>query len=113
MRASSAASAVATGASTCFGCTRTLRRGTIFSFKSGKSTQSDVAKCLLCSLRHWPMLRRSLLTALVVGTILTLLNQGDKVLTGSWTSGLYWKVPLTYCVPFLVVTWGGLSSSRR
>jgi hypothetical protein len=59
------------------------------------------------------MLRRSLLTALVVGTILTLLNQGDKVLTGSWTSGLYWKVPLTYCVPFRVATWGGLSNSRR
>ncbi len=59
------------------------------------------------------MLKRSALTALVVGTILVLLNQGDQVFTGSWAAALYWKVPLTYCVPFLVATSGGLANSRR
>jgi hypothetical protein len=59
------------------------------------------------------MLKRSFLTALVVGTLLILLNQGDVILSGSWRPGLYWKIPLTYCVPFLVASWGALTNSRR
>lgn len=75
--------------------------------------QGELGKCLRCSLGHWPMLRRSLLTALVVGTVLALLNHGDKFLTGNWPGQLSWKVPLTYCVPFLVATWGALTNCRR
>jgi hypothetical protein len=58
------------------------------------------------------MLRRSLLTALVVGTILTAINQGTLLADGNFPSELYWKVPLTYCVPFCVATWGALINSR-
>ena len=94
----------------CTICNCTLRSGKTFTFKSA---QGQSAKCLRCSLHHWPMLRRSLLTAMVVGTILTGLNQGDRLFSGSWESAFYWKIPLTYCVPFLVTTWGALSSSRR
>ena len=34
---------------------------------------------------------------------------------GDFPSALAWKVPLTYCVPFLVTTWGALGNafSRR
>ena len=92
----------------CCGCI--LRRGRTFTFKA---LQTEASKCLLCSLRHWPMLRRSLLTAFVVGAILSLLNHGDGFVSGSWDGALYWKVPLTYCVPFLVATWGALTNSRR
>ena len=58
------------------------------------------------------LLRRSFFTALVVGTIITSINQGNVILGGSFPDALYWKVPLTYCVPFCVATWGALINSR-
>jgi hypothetical protein len=69
-------------------------------------------RCLRCTLKHGPMLRRSLLTALVVGTILTAINQGTALLDGNLPASLAWKVPLTYAVPFCVATWGALVNSR-
>ncbi|MEE2948676.1 MAG: nitrate/nitrite transporter NrtS [Chloroflexota bacterium] len=51
--------------------------------------------------------------AFVVGTILTLLNQGDTVFATTWDKSLCWKIPLTYCVPFLVATYGALSNGRQ
>jgi hypothetical protein len=69
-------------------------------------------RCLWCFLRYRPMLKRSLLTALVVGTILTAINQGTVLADGNFPAELYWKVPLTYCVPFCVATWGALINSR-
>jgi hypothetical protein len=59
------------------------------------------------------MLKRSLMVALVVGTILTFLNQGDAIFAGNWKTGFYWKIPLAYCVPFCVATFGALANSRR
>jgi len=69
-------------------------------------------RCLWCFLRFRPMLRRSLVTALVVGTILTAINQGTVLANGEFPAELYWKIPLTYCVPFCVATWGALINSR-
>ncbi|MCH7713553.1 MAG: nitrate/nitrite transporter NrtS [Chloroflexi bacterium] len=59
------------------------------------------------------MVKRSFVAAALVGTLLTLLNQGDILISGHWNNALYWKIPLTYCVPFLVATYGALTSSRR
>lgn len=70
-------------------------------------------RCLSCALRYRPMLRRSTLTALVVGTVLVLVNQGGILVSGAWPASLLWQVPLTYAVPFCVATWGALGSSRR
>jgi hypothetical protein len=51
--------------------------------------------------------RRSLYVALVVGTILNLINQGDALFG---TSPINWfKVVLTYCVPYAVCTYGAVS----
>ena len=94
----------------CTRCSSRLRPGRTFTFST---PGGEVFKCLACALIHSPMVRRSFLTAIVVGTILSLLNQGTIFLTGSWESGLYWKIPLTYCVPFIVATWGALSNGRR
>jgi hypothetical protein len=58
------------------------------------------------------LLRRSLLTALVVGTILTAINQGNIIAASHFPPNLFWKIPLTYCVPFCVATWGALINSR-
>jgi hypothetical protein len=50
---------------------------------------------------------RSCCVALVVGTILNLINQGDALfgaMTINWT-----KVVLTYVVPYMVSTYGAVS----
>jgi len=58
----------------------------------------------------WSMARRSFATALVVGTILNVINQGDAVLW--WGAVSWWKMVLTYCVPFCVATFGAYSAHR-
>jgi hypothetical protein len=70
------------------------------------------ARCLRCTLRYRPLLRRSTLTALVVGTVLVAINQGNVLAAGHLPVALAWKVPLTYAVPFCVATWGALINSR-
>jgi hypothetical protein len=69
-------------------------------------------RCLSHALRHRPLLRRSLLTAAVVGTLIATINQGNVILGGDFPAELYWKLPLTYCVPFFVATWGALVNTR-
>jgi len=97
------------GGMVCTNCKCTLRDGRTFTFKK---PGGDRILCLSCSLYHKPMLKRSFITAVVVGTLLTFLNQGDHLFAGTWKPTMYWKVPLTYCVPFMVATWGALSNSR-
>lgn len=67
--------------------------------------------CLRCAVRNRRMLRRSILTSAVVGTILTAINQGHIVFDGEWSLDLAWRIPLTYCVPFLVASWGALGNA--
>jgi hypothetical protein len=106
---------------TCAGCGRFLDKGRGFGFKAVPAEASrdphaqsnDIVKCLFCAIRHIPMVRRSLKVAVVVGTVLILLNQGDTIFSGAWPNALYWKIPLTYCVPFSVATFGALSNGRR
>ena len=102
-------------AANCQNCGRTTRHGRAFVFRppGASPTVAGTVKCILCGPRHRPMLRRSAIVAVVVGTILTLLNQGDGLFSGNWNNALYWKIPLTYCVPFLVATYGALTAARR
>ena len=58
-------------------------------------------------------MRRSLLVALIVGTILTAINQGNVILRGDFPVSLYWKIPLTYAVPYCVATTGAILNARR
>lgn len=69
-------------------------------------------RCLGCTLRQRSLLRRSALTALVVGSVLTAINQGTLIVAGNFPASLLWKIPLTYLVPFCVSTWGALVNSR-
>lgn len=73
----------------------------------------DGSVCLRCSVLSQPLVRRSLAIALVVGTILVAINQGNRILDGSGGPELYWKVPLTYVVPFIVATVGALLNARE
>ena len=68
---------------------------------------------LRCAVRHRPIVRKAAQTALVVGTVLTVINQGDALLNHHVTAALLWKIPLTYAVPYLASTYGALSISRR
>lgn len=51
--------------------------------------------------------RRSLWVALIVGTILNLINQADVLLSGQRLD--FAKLMLTYIVPYLVSTYGAVS----
>ena len=55
--------------------------------------------------------RRSLVVALVVGTILNLINQGDALIGGGHI--VIPKLLLTYCVPYCVSTYGAVSLRLR
>ena len=59
-----------------------------------------------------PLMRTAATTALVVGTILTAINQGNLIVHGTFPAILAWKIPLTYCVPYCVSTWSALRISR-
>ena len=78
--------------------------GAHFRMKSGR-------ECWRCALRNRAMLRRSIITSAIVGTILVAINQGTVIIAGEATSELAWKIPLTYCVPFLVASWGALGNA--
>ena len=55
--------------------------------------------------------RRSLYVALIIGTVLNLINQGDAIIGMASISWL--KVILTYCVPYAVCTYGAVSYQLR
>ena len=57
------------------------------------------------------MFKRALIVALLVGTALNLINQGDAVLRGASVNWI--KLLLTYVVPFAVSSHGAISAGRR
>lgn len=57
-----------------------------------------------------PIVTRSLMVALVVGTVLNAINQGPELWRGE--SVVAWKLALTWCVPFLVASYGAWSALR-
>ena len=57
-------------------------------------------------------LRRTIRIALVVGTILTLINQLDVFIHGNETTLTWIKVGLNFCVPFVVSNLGLLAGKR-
>ncbi len=57
-------------------------------------------------------LRRTAAIALVVGTVLMLINHFDTIVSGDATRTTWLKVALTYCVPFVVSNLGLLAGKR-
>jgi hypothetical protein len=58
------------------------------------------------------LLRRSIITCLIVGAILTVINQGDRLLRGELDAAMGWKIGLTFLVPFVVATLSGAAVIR-
>jgi hypothetical protein len=57
-------------------------------------------------------LRSTVKIALVVGTILTLINQADVIIGGDAKTFTWIKVGLNYCVPFVVSNLGLLAGKH-
>nr|MDQ4086864.1 nitrate/nitrite transporter NrtS [Pseudomonadota bacterium] len=56
-------------------------------------------------------IRRSLTVAVVIGTILNAINQGDALIGGGEV--VLWKLLLTYFVPFAVASYGSYAALRN
>ncbi len=56
---------------------------------------------------------RSLKVSLAIGTILVAINQGDVLLAGRWLAEFWWKIPLTYLVPYCVATYAAVQAIRH
>ena len=75
-----------------------------------ESSRSDATSNLIEMVTADGVLRRSLLTALVVGTILTAINQGDVILAGEAPQMV--QIGLNYLVPYCVATCGAVSAKQ-
>lgn len=60
-----------------------------------------------------PHLHKTLLTALIVGTVLFCINQLNVVIDGDATATVWIKSAVTYLVPFVVSNIGILVATRR
>lgn len=58
------------------------------------------------------VLRRALVTSLLVGTVLMLINHGDALLAGSVDGARLFRIGLTYLVPYLVSTTSSVAALR-
>jgi hypothetical protein len=54
--------------------------------------------------------RRSAAVTIIVGTTLNAINQGPELLRG--VHPVLWKIALTYCVPFVVASYGSYAAFR-
>ena len=90
-------------------CGRCAKRAARYSFIEAGVR---VLACLGCFVRSRVVVRRALITALVVGTVLMAINQGDVILRGDLRAAHLLKIPLTYVVPYAVTTWGALAVGR-
>lgn len=75
-------------------------------------TAFDNLRTLAAAASERAILRRSVLTCLIVGALLTLINQGDALIRGAIDSTMVWKIGLTFVVPFVVATLSGAAAVR-
>ena len=60
-----------------------------------------------------PVRKRALKVALLVGSILAVINHGDIVLTGAATATVWIKIALTFLVPYCVATFASVQAIRQ
>jgi hypothetical protein len=69
----------------------------------------DEAIALLIST---PILRRSIIVAIIVGTLLSVINQLSVVTTGNATGATWVRIAANYAIPFVVSCIGALSGLK-
>jgi hypothetical protein len=60
----------------------------------------------------WAAIRRSIVIAVLVGSVIIALNQGDLILSGALTPWVCIKILVTPCVPFCVSLYGAYLAYR-
>ncbi len=73
-----------------------------------ESQHPFIAYCL-----ERPTLVFSTRMALVVGTLLAVINHGQAIVTGHFTSDRLFPMLLTYCVPFSVAMYSQIQGKRQ
>ncbi len=81
---------------------------TVESMNKRGSSRPLIAYCL-----ERPTLVFSLKMALVVGTLLAVINHGQAIFTGHFTSDRLLPMLLTYCVPFAVAMYSQIQGKRQ
>ncbi len=59
----------------------------------------------------WPAVKRSLVVAIIIGTILNVINQGGALVGDEPI--VIWRLVLTYFVPFAVASYGSYAALRN
>lgn len=65
----------------------------------------------LCTRRA--VMRRAAMIALVVGTILAIINHGDRLIAGEQNGEVITKILMTYLVPYCVSTYSAVLTIRE
>ncbi|MEH6518332.1 MAG: nitrate/nitrite transporter NrtS [Halioglobus sp.] len=58
------------------------------------------------------IVKRSLRVSAIVGSLLALINHGDKIIALSLDAPILLKIVLTYLVPYGVATWAAVQTAR-
>jgi hypothetical protein len=82
------------------------------SIAAGFRVRGGDIRCWRHVIPHPAVWHRSVGAALVIGTILTIINQGNLILQHGFTGETLLKMGLTYCVPFCTSTFGALGAAR-
>jgi len=61
----------------------------------------------------WATVRRSLIIAVIVGSVIIIVNQGDLLMSGHVSPLLWFKIGITPCVPFGVSLYGAYLAYRN
>ncbi len=59
-----------------------------------------------------PVAARAGRVALIVGTILGVINHGDRLIMGPWEAEMFAKIILTYLVPYSVSSYSSVQTIR-
>jgi hypothetical protein len=76
------------------------------------STPEQIQESWLATATRPSVVWRSVRLAVIVGTILTCINQGDVILSGNVKMIHVFKIVLTYCVPYVVSTLASVGALR-
>ena len=76
-------------------------------------TMMDYCGRSLLLARDTSIIKRGLMYAFIVGPILTIINHGDEIISGTMPKGCILKIVLTFIVPYLVSTFSSVSALLR
>lgn len=60
-----------------------------------------------------PVVKRATRIALIVGTVLAVINHGDRLLSGNIDTAAFLKILLTYFVPYSVSSYSSILAIRE